>query len=123
MNQEIFNDRAVLHFSSESAVVRNDRTHPGLVIGYAKDGKIVELILLNPKKRGNSDQVAVVDRYDPLADALDLDLDEEAWHETEESPLGFMIDYDSDRRIVALEFLGASRLFPEAALARRDHAA
>jgi uncharacterized protein YuzE len=123
MNQEIFSDRAVLHFASDSAVVRDDQTHPGLVVGYGQDGKIVELILLNPKKRGNSDQVAVVERYDPLADALDLDLDEEAWRETEESPLGFMIDYDSDRRIVALEFLGASRLFPEAALARRDHAA
>jgi hypothetical protein len=61
MNQEIFSDRAVLHFASDSAVVRDDQTHPGLVVGYGQDGKIVELILLNPKKRGNSDQVAVVD--------------------------------------------------------------
>ena len=58
-----------------------------------------------------------------IMDALDVELDEGAWHDTEETQEGFLIDFDSDHRIVALEFLGASKLFPEAALARLNHAA
>ncbi len=123
MKQEIFDDRAVVYFSGDGVAVREYRSHPGLVVCYGQDKKIVQLVFLNPKKRGNSGQVAVVEHYDPSADALDIELDEDAWHETEESPLGFLIDYDSDHRIVALEFLGASRLFPEAALTRQFHAA
>jgi uncharacterized protein YuzE len=123
MRQEILEDRAVLHFSGDSVSTQDDRTHPGLVAGYGQDKKIVQLIFKSPKRRGNSDQIALLDRYGPLADALDIDLDEDAWSDSEESPLGFLLDYDADRRIVALEFAGASRLFPEAALARRDHAA
>jgi uncharacterized protein YuzE len=123
MRQEVFSDRAVLYLTDDDVLDRDDRADPGLIIGYGKDGKIVELTFLNPKKRGNSNQVALVERYDPVADALDVGLDEDSWSETEESPLGFLIDYDSNRRIVSLEFLGASRLFPEAALTRQHYAA
>ena len=123
MIYEVFDDRAVAHFSSEAVIESDDRTHPGLVIGYGKDRKIVQLTFIDPKKRGDSNQVTITDRYDPEADALDVELDENAWRETEEGPLGFLIDYDSDHRIVAVEFLGASMRFPEAALSRRHHAA
>jgi len=123
MRQEILKDRAVLIFSGDKVERRDDHSHPGLAIGYGKDGKIVRLEFLEPRKRGGTDQVLIVERYDPEADALDVELDEGAWHDTEESPLGFLIDFDSEHRIVALEFLGASRLFPEAALARLSHAA
>jgi uncharacterized protein YuzE len=46
-----------------------------------------------------------------------------AWRDTEETPDGFLIDFDAQHRIVALEFLGASKLFPEAALERLSNAA
>jgi uncharacterized protein YuzE len=94
-----------------------------LAIGYGKDRKIVRLEFLNPRRRAGTDQVLIVERYDPEADALDVELDEGAWHDTEETQEGFLIDFDSDHRIVGLEFLGASKLFPEAALARLNHAA
>ena len=123
MRQEILSDRVVVHFSGDSVLDIDDHTHPGLVIGYGKDRKIVQLTFVDPKRRIDTDQVAVIERYDPEADALDVQLDEDAWHDTEESPLGFLIDYDSNHRIVALEFLNASRLFPEAALARLHHTA
>jgi len=123
MRQEILSDRVVVHFSGDSVLDIDDHTHPGLVIGYGKDRKIVQLTFVDPKRRVDADQVAVIERYDPEADALDVQLDEDAWHDTEESPLGFLIDYDSNHRIVALEFLNASRLFPEAALARLHHTA
>lgn len=123
MRQEIFGDRAVLIFSGDSVEDRDDHSHPGLIIGYGKDRKIVRLELLNPRKRTGTNQILIVERYDPEADALDVELDEGAWHDTEESQLGFLIDFDSEHRIVALEFLGASKLFPEAALARLNRAA
>jgi len=123
MRQEILSDRVVVHFSGDSVLDLDDHTHPGLVIGYGKDHKIVQLTFLDPRRRQDSDQVVVTERYDPEADALDLQLDEGAWHDTEDSPLGFLIDYDSTHRIVALEFLNASSLFPEAALARLHRAA
>jgi uncharacterized protein YuzE len=122
MRQEIFEDRAVVIFSGDKVETWDD-SHPGLKIGYRKDGKIVQLVFLNPRKRAGADQVAIVERYDPEADALDVELDEDAWHETEESPNGFLIDFDSRHRIVGLEFLGASKLFPQAALARLHRAA
>ena len=123
MTQEILNDRAVVIFKGGKVEFRDDRSHPGLTIGYGKDRRIVRLEFLNPRKRGGTDQVLIVERYDPEADALDIELDEGAWHDTKESPLGFLIDFDSQHRIVALEFLGASKLFPEAALARLNRAA
>ena len=123
MTQEILNDRAVVIFKGGKVEFRDDRSHAGLTIGYGKDRRIVRLEFLKPRKRGGTDQVLIVERYDPEADALDIELDEGAWHDTEESPLGFLIDFDSQHRIVALEFLGASKLFPEAALARLNRAA
>ena len=123
MRQEIFEDRAVLVFSDEKVDVLDNSSGPDLIIGYGKDRKIVRLVFLNPRRRSGTDQVLIVDRYDPVADALDVELDEGSWHDTEETPEGFLIDFDSEHRIVALEFLGASRLFPQAALARPNHAA
>lgn len=123
MRQEILTDRVVVHFSGDSVFRLDDHTHPGLAIGYGKDHKIVQLTFVAPKRRRDTDQVVVIERYDPEADALDVQLDEGAWHDTEESPLGFLIDYDSKHRIVALEFLNASSLFPEAALERLGNAA
>ncbi len=123
MRQEILSDRVVVHFSADTVFDLDDQTHPGLVIGYGKDHKIVQLTFLHPRPRHDSAEVVVIERYDPEADALDVQLDEGAWHDTEESPLGFLIDYDSKHRIVALEFLNASNVFPEAALARLSNAA
>jgi len=123
MRQEILSDRVVVHFSVDSVFDLDDHTHPGLEIGYGKDHKIVRLTFLDPRRRHTTDQVVVIERYDPEADALDVQLDEGVWHDTEESPLGFLIDYDSKHRIVALEFLNASSVFPEAALARPHQAA
>ena len=123
MRQEIFEDRAVLVFSDEKVDVLDNSSGPDLIIGYGKDRKIVRLVFLNPRRRSGTDQVLIVDRYDPVADALDVELDDGSWHDTEETPEGFLIDFDSEHRIVALEFLGASRLFPQAALARPNHAA
>jgi uncharacterized protein YuzE len=123
MRQEILKDRAVLIFSGDKVERRDDHSHPGLAIGCGKDRRIVRLEFLDPRRRSGTDQVLIVERYDREADALDVELDEGAWRDTEESPLGFLIDFDSDHRIVALEFLGASELFPEAALARLNRAA
>jgi uncharacterized protein YuzE len=123
MRQEIFDDRAVVFFSGEAVEDWDNRSFPELAIGYGKDRKIVRLEFLNPRRRAGTDQVLIVERYDPEADALDVELDEGAWHDTEETQEGFLIDFDSDHRIVGLEFLGASKLFPEAALARLNHAA
>jgi len=123
VRQETLGDRAVVVFRGDRVEERDDHSHPGLTIGYRKDGKIVRLEFLNPRKRAGTDQVLIVECYDPEADALDGALDEGAWYDTEESPLGFLIDFDSEHRIVALEFLGASKLFPQAALARLNRAA
>lgn len=123
MKQEIFDDRVVLHFTGGGALEHEDHSQPGLIVGYGKDRRIIRLTFLEPRKRGDTGQTLVIERYDPQADALDIELDEGAWHETEDSPLGFLIDFDDGHRIVALEFLGASRLFPEAALGRHNHAA
>ncbi len=123
MRQEILEDRAVVYFSGEKVEYWGDRSCPGLTIGYGKDRKIVCLEFLNPRRRAGTDKVLIVERYDPEADARDVELDEGAWHDTEESPDGFLIDFDSEHRIVALEFLGVSKLFPQAALARPNHAA
>jgi uncharacterized protein YuzE len=123
MRQEITDNDVKLYFGDDPVFERDDRSHPGLIIGYGRNHEIVQLILTHPKKRTGSDEVLVVERYDPVADAVDIELDEGAWIETEESPLGFFIDFDSDRRIVALEFLGASRRFPKDALALLNHAA
>ncbi len=123
MRQEIFDDRAVVIFSDESVEVLDDHSDTGLIIGYGKERKIVRLVFLHPKRRAGTDQVQIVERYDPEADALDVELDEGSWHDTEETREGFLIDFDFEHRIVALEFLGASKLFPQAALARPNHAA
>jgi len=55
------------------------------------------------------------------ADALEVELDEGSWRVAEEIAERYLIDFDSERRIVAL--LGASRLFPPAAHARPNDAA
>lgn len=123
IRQEIFDWGVVVRYSDKTVEHWDDRSCPGLVIGYGEDRKIVLLKLLNPRRRAGSGQVLVVDRYDPEADALDVELDEGAWQETEETPDGFLVDFDLERRIVALEFLGASKIFPRAALARLNHAA
>ncbi len=123
MKPEIFEDRAVLNFSDEKVEALDDRSVPGLIFGYGKDQKIVRLEFLNPRKRARTDQVLIVERYDPQADALGVTLDQGCWHDTEETPEGYLIDFDSEHRIVALEFLGASELFPQAALARLSQAA
>ncbi len=123
MRQEIFEDRAVLIFNDENVEVLDDHSDPGLIIGYGKELKIGRLVFLHPKRRAGIDQVQIVERYDPEADALDVELDEGSWHDTEETPEGFLIDFDSEHRMVALEFLGASKLFPQTALARPNHAA
>jgi uncharacterized protein YuzE len=123
MRQELLNDDAVVIFAEETLEDWDNRSIPGLSIGYGQDRKIVRLAFHNPKRRTGTDQVLIVERYDPEADALDVELDEAAWHDTEETSEGFLIDFDSEHRIVALEFLSASRLFPHAALARLNHAA
>jgi uncharacterized protein YuzE len=123
ISQEVFDWGVVLRYSDETVEFWDDRSCPGLGIGYGKDRKIVRLKFLSPRKRAGVGQVLIVDRYDPEADALDVEVDEGAWQETEETPDGFLIDFDSEHRIVALEFLGASKLFPQAALARLNHAA
>lgn len=122
MRQEIFEDHAVVHFSGET-VEEWDRSLPELTIGYGKDRKIVRLVIMNARKRAGTDQVQIIERYDPEVDGLDVELDDGAWHDTEETPEGFLVDFDSEHRIVALEFLGASELFPRAALERLNQAA
>jgi uncharacterized protein YuzE len=123
MRQEIFDDRAVLIFSDDKVEDVDNRSDLGVTIGYGTDRKIVRLEFVNPPRRAGTNQILIVERYDPVADALDVELDEGSWHDTEETPEGFLIDYDSEHRVVALEFLGASKLFPQAALARLSHAA
>ena len=123
MRQDFFENGVVLVFSDETVEAWDDLVSPGLKIGYGGDRKIVRLVLVDPKRRAGTDQVLIVDRYDSVADALDVELDEGSWHDTEETGEGFLIDFDEEHRIVALEFLGASKLFPQAALARPHHAA
>jgi uncharacterized protein YuzE len=121
--QEIYDWGVVLYYSDESVENWDDSFCADLAIGYGEDHKIVRLKLLNPPRRSGTSQVGIVDRYDPVADALDVELNEGAWRDTEETPDGFLIDFDAQHRIVALEFLGASKLFPEAALERLSNAA
>jgi uncharacterized protein YuzE len=119
----IYDWGVVLYYSEERVENWDDSFCADLAIGYGKDHKIVRLKFLNPPKRSGNSQVVVVDRYDPEADALDVELNEGAWRDTEETPNGFLIDFDAEHRIVGLEFLGASKLFPEAALERLSNAA
>ncbi len=123
IKQEVFDWGVVVRYSDEKVEHLDERSCPGLAIGYGKDHKIVLLKLLSPRPRAGAGQVLIVDRYDAEADALDVELDEGAWQETEETPDGYLIDFDSEHQIVALEFLGASKLFPPAALARLSQAA
>jgi len=123
MRQEIYDWGVVLYCSEEGVENWDDSFCADLAIGYGKNRRIVRLKFLNPPMRSGNKQVGIVDRYNPEADALDVELNEGAWRDTEETPDGFLIDFDAEHRVVALEFLGASKLFPKAALERLSNAA
>ena len=61
--------------------------------------------------------------YDPEADAVFLRLTEARILESEETSPGVIIDFDSDGKIVALEFLNARKTFSAEAIEEFSKAA
>ena len=62
-------------------------------------------------------------RYDPEADAVFLRLIDSPILESEEVRPGMIMDFDSDGKIVALEFLNASKTFSAEAIEEFSKAA
>jgi uncharacterized protein YuzE len=122
MNIRSAESTVVVHFSAATIDRMDERQ--GVVVGYDERGRIVDVAVHARNAPGRVDFVetgfgAFPARvtYDGQADAIAVDLDASPYADSDEISPDFIVDRDVDGFIRGLEFLNASRLFSEEAIA------
>lgn len=77
-----------------------------------RERKIEKDVVDGPQKSRNIGRETMRIRYDEEADALYIKLWEAEYYESDEIQEGFILDYDADENIIAVEILEASTHVP-----------